>query len=124
MRAEAQIIEIMRHVQWCIFLAITLPIATLVMVPSWAGPAADKALWDAAGCRGHLDTEAVKAALKLGADSSAPSQTARRRALFAAEYGSDIQLRFVPANISQAKQLTPRNLRRRLKTNAPSRPCR
>jgi ankyrin repeat protein len=76
-RAEAQIIEIMRHVQWCIFLAITLPIATLVMVLSWAGPAEDKALWDAAGCRGHLDTEALKAALKLGADPSAPSQTAR-----------------------------------------------
>jgi hypothetical protein len=60
------------------FLAITLPIATLVMVPSWAGPAEDKTLWDAAGCRGgHLDTEAVKAALKLGADPSAPSKTAR-----------------------------------------------
>jgi hypothetical protein len=60
------------------FLAITLPIATLVMVLSWAGPAEDKALWEAAGCRdGHLDTEAMKAALKLGADPSTPSQTAR-----------------------------------------------
>jgi ankyrin repeat protein len=68
----------MRHVQCCMFLAITLPIATLVMVPSRAGPAQDKALWDAAGCRdGHPDTEAVKAALKLGADPSAPSKTAR-----------------------------------------------
>jgi hypothetical protein len=35
--------------------------------------------------------------------------------LFAAEYGLDIQITIVPANISQAKQLTPRNLRRRLK---------
>jgi hypothetical protein len=70
--------EIIRHVPRCKFLAITLPIATLAMVPSWAGPAQDKALWGAAGCRdGHPDTEAVKAALKLGADPSAPSKTAR-----------------------------------------------
>jgi ankyrin repeat protein len=61
-----------------LFLAITQLIATLAMVPSWAGPAQDKALWDAAGCHdGHPDTEAVKAALKLGADPSAPSKTAR-----------------------------------------------
>lgn len=70
--------EIIRHARRCMFLAITLPIASLAMVPSWAGPAQDKALWDAAGCRdGHPDTEAVKAALKLGADPSAPSKTAR-----------------------------------------------
>jgi ankyrin repeat protein len=48
----------------------------LVTAPLWAGPVEDKALWDAAGCRGHLDTKGVKAALKLRADPSAPSKTA------------------------------------------------
>jgi len=49
----------------------------LVTAPLWAGPVEDKALWDAAGCRGHLDTKGVKAALKLRADPSAPSKTGR-----------------------------------------------
>jgi ankyrin repeat protein len=57
------------------FAAVTL--VMLVTIPSWAGPVEDKALWDAAGCRAQLDTEGVKAALKLGADPSAPSKTAR-----------------------------------------------
>jgi ankyrin repeat protein len=61
--------------------AIVSVVVSMVMVipiPSWAGPAEDDALWHAVGCHdGHLDTEAVKAALKLGADPSAPSMTPR-----------------------------------------------
>jgi len=75
-REEAQIHKIMRYARRSIFLAIMLPIATLATVPSWAGPAEDKALRDAAGCRdGQLDADAVKAALKLGADPNARSST-------------------------------------------------
>jgi len=64
--------------QRCMFLAITLSIAALIIVPSWAGPAEDDALWHAAGCfDGHIDTQAVKAALKLGANPNATSKTPR-----------------------------------------------
>src|ERR1700720_85119 len=67
---------------WQLILGITLPFATVAMVmlvpiPSWAGPVENKTLWEAAGCFAHLDTEGVKAALKLGADPSAPSKTAQ-----------------------------------------------
>ncbi len=70
----------MWHRAWPLLLGIMLPLAAamVVTIPSWAGPAEDKALRDATGCRdGHVDIEGVKAALKLGADPSAPSKDVR-----------------------------------------------
>ena len=74
LRADA----LMRRIQRFMFPSIMLSIAAFATVPSRAGPAEDKALWNAAGCRdGHLDVDAVKAELKLGASPNVPSETAR-----------------------------------------------
>jgi ankyrin repeat protein len=50
-------------------------LALAITASAWAGPAEDKALWDAASV---LNIEAVRAALKKGADPNAPSNTMRR----------------------------------------------
>jgi ankyrin repeat protein len=49
--------------------------ALAITASAWAGAAEDKALWDAALAH---DIDAVKAALKKGANPNAPSNTARR----------------------------------------------
>jgi ankyrin repeat protein len=72
----------MRHIQQftlTLFLGITLSLATVALVSSWAGPVEEKALRDAAGCDAAVgfDIERVKAALKSGADPNAPTNTPR-----------------------------------------------
>lgn len=72
----------MQHIQRCIltlFLGITLSLAPVAPVSSWAGPVENQLLRDAAGCdaAAGFDIEEVRAALKSGADANAPSNTAR-----------------------------------------------
>ena len=57
-------------------IAVIAIFALIVAVPARAGPADDKALWDAALAH---DIEGVRIALKNGADPNAPSVTGRRK---------------------------------------------
>jgi hypothetical protein len=53
----------------------------LIATPLWAGPAEDRALFDACGCSSskRVDLEGIKAALELGANPNAPNASGGRQ---------------------------------------------
>ena len=66
--------------KWRLLALAFAAVATLMTAPRAlrAGPAEDEALRNAAGCRrGNIDSEAVRAALKQGANPNASTATAR-----------------------------------------------